>query len=144
MSNLRSNMMSIGDRTYTVNQKIVDGEVEDETIETNMDENDVAVFKKDWEESSFPRIHALEELPGVFDLILIFNLAFLVAGIIFVGVKAAFPEVDLQMIGGMSMIGYFVTSRLFMMGAYENLLQETRRFPLLMLTIEYIDYMTII
>ena len=137
-------MMSIGDRTYTVNQKIVDGEVEDETIETNMDENDVAVFKKDWEESSFPRIHVLEELPGVQKPILIFNLAFLVAGIIFVGVKAAFPEVDLQMIGGMSMIGYFVTSRLFMMGAYENLLQETRRFPLLMLTIEYIDYMTII
>ena len=128
MSNL-SHMRSIGDRTYTANQKIVDGEVKDLTIETTLAEDEVAAFKKNWEESSFPRIHALEELPGVQIPDLIFNLAFLVAGIIFVGVKAAFPEVDLQMIGGMSMIGYFVTSCLFMMGAYENLLQETRRFP---------------
>ena len=51
MSNL-SHMRSIGDRTYTANQKIVDGEVKDETIETTLDENEVAVFKKDWEESS--------------------------------------------------------------------------------------------
>ena len=45
-------MRSIGDRTYTANHKIVDGVVKDETIETNLDENEVAVFKKDWEESS--------------------------------------------------------------------------------------------
>ena len=109
MSNL-SHMRSIGVRTYTANQKIVDGEVKDETIETTLDENDVAVFETDWEESSFPRIHLFEELPGVQKPILLIHLAFLVAVIIFVGVKDAFPEVGLQMIGGMSMIGYFVSA----------------------------------
>jgi hypothetical protein len=34
-----SHMRSIGDRTYTANQKIVDGEVKDE----------LANFKKEWE-----------------------------------------------------------------------------------------------
>ena len=38
-----------------------------------------------------------------------FFLSFILAVIIFVGVKVVFPEVDLQMIGGISMIGFFVT-----------------------------------
>ena len=37
-----------------------------------------------------------------------FFLSFNLAVIIFVGVKVAFPEVDLQMIGGMSMTVFFV------------------------------------
>ena len=37
-----------------------------------------------------------------------FFLSFVLAVIIFVGVKVVFPEVDLQMIGGISMIGFFV------------------------------------
>ena len=37
-----------------------------------------------------------------------FFLSFILAVIIFVGVKVVFPEVDLQMIGGISMIGFFV------------------------------------
>ena len=49
MSNL-SHMRLIGDRTYTAKHKIVDGVVKDETIETTLDENEVAAFKKDWEE----------------------------------------------------------------------------------------------
>ena len=38
-----------------------------------------------------------------------FFLSFILAVIIFVGVKVAFPDVDLQMIGGMSMIGFSVS-----------------------------------
>ena len=37
-----------------------------------------------------------------------FFLSFILAWYIFVGVKVAFPEVDLQMIGGMSMTVFFV------------------------------------
>ena len=37
-----------------------------------------------------------------------FFLSFILAVIIFVGVKVAFPEVDVQMIGGMSMTVFFV------------------------------------
>ena len=55
MSNL-SHMRSIGVRTYTANQKIVDGEVKDETIETNLAEDEVAAFKKDWEDNWHPMI----------------------------------------------------------------------------------------
>ena len=55
MSNL-SHMRSIGDRTYTVNQKIVDGEVEDATIETTFAEDEVAAFKKDWDDNWHPMI----------------------------------------------------------------------------------------
>jgi hypothetical protein len=42
-----------------------------------------------------------------------FILSLLLAVIIFVGVKVAFPEVDLQMIGGMSMTGFSVSLLLF-------------------------------
>ena len=45
-----SHMRSIGDRTYTTNQKIVDGEVKDVTFKTTiLAEDEVADFKKDWE-----------------------------------------------------------------------------------------------
>ena len=84
MSNL-SHMRLIGDRTYTAKHKIVDGVVKDETIETTLDENEVAAFKKDWEEFGVQ-----EPIPKI-DLL---NL-FLVAMIISVGVKIAFPEVNL-------------------------------------------------
>ena len=47
-----SHMRSIGDRTYTTNQKIVDGEVKDETIETTLAGDEIANFKKDWNENS--------------------------------------------------------------------------------------------
>ena len=53
MSNL-SHMRSIGVRTYTANQKIVDGEVKDETIETNLAEDEIAAFRKDWEDNWHP------------------------------------------------------------------------------------------
>ena len=49
-----SHMRSIGDQTYTANQKIVDGEVKDETIETTLAEDQVADFKKDWEDNWHP------------------------------------------------------------------------------------------
>ena len=55
ISNL-SHMRSIGDQTYTANQKIVDGEVKDETIETTLAEDEVAAFKKDWEDNWHPMI----------------------------------------------------------------------------------------
>ena len=58
ISNL-SHMRSIGDRTYTVNQKIVDGacgEVKDETIETTLAEDEVDAFKKNWEDNWHPMI----------------------------------------------------------------------------------------
>ena len=55
MSNL-SHMRSIGVRTYMANQKFVDGEVTDETIETTLAEDEVAAFKKDWEDNWHPMI----------------------------------------------------------------------------------------
>ena len=55
MSNL-SHMRSIGVRTYTAKQKIVDGEVKDVTIETTLAEDEVAAFKKDWEDNWHPMI----------------------------------------------------------------------------------------
>ena len=56
MSNL-SHMRSIGVGTYTTNQKIVDGEVKDDTIETNRQEHPIAVaFKKEWEDNWHPMI----------------------------------------------------------------------------------------
>ena len=50
-------MRSIGDRTYTTNQKIVDGKVKDETIETTLAGDEIAnfsrrIFKKDWNKNS--------------------------------------------------------------------------------------------
>ena len=50
MSNL-SHMRSIGVRTYTANQKIVDEKVKDETIETNLAEDEIAAFKRDWKDN---------------------------------------------------------------------------------------------
>ena len=55
MSNL-SHMRSIGDRTYTANQTIGDGEVKDVTIETTLAEDEVAAFKKNWEDNWHPMI----------------------------------------------------------------------------------------
>jgi acyl-CoA hydrolase len=51
-----SHMRSIGDRTYTVNQNIVDGVVQEETIDTNLAEEEVADFKKDWDNNWHPMI----------------------------------------------------------------------------------------
>ena len=42
---------SIGDQTYTTNQKFADGEFKDETIETTLAEDEIAAFKKDWDET---------------------------------------------------------------------------------------------
>ena len=47
-----SHLRSIDDRTYTTSQIIVDGEVQDEKlIETNMPEEEVPDFEKEWEEN---------------------------------------------------------------------------------------------
>ena len=55
-----SHLRSIGDRTYTTNQKIVgDGEVKDETFETTLTEDEVADFKKDWEDNCHPIFAAI-------------------------------------------------------------------------------------
>ena len=51
-----SHMRSIGDRSYTANQEFVDGVVKDETIETTLAEDEVAHFKKDWEDNWHPMI----------------------------------------------------------------------------------------
>ena len=51
-----SHRRSIWDCTYTANQKIVDGEVKDETTETTLTENEVAAFKKLWEDNWHPMI----------------------------------------------------------------------------------------
>ena len=51
-----SHSRSIGDRTYTANQKFVDGEVKDETFETTLAEDEVAAFKKNWEDNWNPMI----------------------------------------------------------------------------------------
>jgi hypothetical protein len=55
ISNL-SHMRSIGVRSYTANQKIVDEGVKNETIETTLAEDEVADFKKDWEDNWHPTI----------------------------------------------------------------------------------------
>ena len=55
VSNL-SHMRSIGVRTYTANQKIVDEEVKGETIETNLAEVEISAFKKDWQDNWHPMI----------------------------------------------------------------------------------------
>ena len=54
-SNL-AHMRSIGDQHYTANQKFVDGVVKDDTIETTLAEDEVAAFKKDWEDNWHPMI----------------------------------------------------------------------------------------
>jgi hypothetical protein len=133
-----SHMRLIGDRTYTAKHKIVDGVVKDETIETILDENEVAAFKKDWEEF------------GVQEPILnidFLNL-FLVAMIISVGVKVAFPEVNLLaiivstamytlvcaiivirgLIGGMSIFGFLDLVLSSDQRRHENFLQASRNF----------------
>ena len=51
-----SHMRSIGVRTFTANQKIVDGKVKDETIETTLAVDEIAAFKKDWEDNWHPMI----------------------------------------------------------------------------------------
>jgi hypothetical protein len=51
-----SHSRSIGDKTYTANQKFVDGEVKDEKFETTLTEDEVANFKKDWEDNWHPMI----------------------------------------------------------------------------------------
>ena len=51
-----SHMRSIGDRTYTANQNIVDGVVQEETIDTNLADEEVAEFKKDWDKNWHPMI----------------------------------------------------------------------------------------
>ena len=57
MSNL-SHMRSIGVLTklHGHYQKIVDKEVKDETFETTLAEDEVAAFKKDWEDNWHPMI----------------------------------------------------------------------------------------
>ena len=49
-SNL-SHMRQIGNKTITTNQKFVDEEVKDETIETNLAEDEIAAFKRDWKDN---------------------------------------------------------------------------------------------
>ena len=56
-----SHMRSIGDRkiSYTANQKIVDGELSQwiiQKFETTLYEDELAGFKKDWEDNWHPRI----------------------------------------------------------------------------------------
>ena len=49
-----SHMRSIGDRTYTANTKIVEGgHVKDEIV-TTLAEDEVAAFKKNWEDNWHP------------------------------------------------------------------------------------------
>ena len=75
---------------------------------------EVAEPTKVCEEVTEP-IKVCEDLPGTKNQLKIalhaksFIFSILLALIIFVGVKVAFPEVDLQMIGGMSMIGFLVS-----------------------------------
>ena len=56
-----SHMRSIGDRkiSYTANQKIVDGELSPwiiQKFETTLDGDELAGFKKDWEDNWHPKI----------------------------------------------------------------------------------------
>ena len=48
-----SHLRSIGDRAYKSNQKMVDGEVWEVTIETTLAENEIADFKLDWNLGTF-------------------------------------------------------------------------------------------
>ena len=47
-------MRSIGDRTYTVNLKIVDGKSKVKTIETTLAKDQVTDFKKNWKNNWHP------------------------------------------------------------------------------------------
>ena len=47
----RSKLTPNGVQTYTTNQKFVDEEVKDETIETNLAEDEIAAFKRDWKDN---------------------------------------------------------------------------------------------
>ena len=61
-----SHSRSIGDQTYTANQKFVDGEVKDETFETTLAEDEVAAFKKNWEDNWNPMMVAMDENHEIF------------------------------------------------------------------------------
>ena len=61
-----SHMRSIGDQTYTANRKIIDGEVKDETIETTLAVDEVATFKKNWEDNWNPMMVAMDENHEIF------------------------------------------------------------------------------
>ena len=56
-----SHLRSIGDRTYKVNQKLIDGVFQDETIQTTIAEDEIADFKEDWEENWHPSTYRSNE-----------------------------------------------------------------------------------
>merc|ERR1711997_1127019 len=56
-------MKAIGERKYTVNQKFIDGEAQEETIETKMSQEEIEEFKKEWIEKWQPSI--VEKSSGI-------------------------------------------------------------------------------
>ena len=59
-NNVKQGMLShtraIGDQSYTAIQKIVDGNVQDEVIETTMTPEEIENFRNEWEEKWHPSI----------------------------------------------------------------------------------------
>ena len=51
----------IGDKTFTAKKSITDGEEEEETIETEMDDSELENFNNEWEEK-WSKAHILELL----------------------------------------------------------------------------------
>merc|ERR1739838_224153 len=56
-------MKAIGERKYTVTQKFIDGEAQEETIETEMSQEEIEEFKKEWIEKWHPPI--VEKSSGI-------------------------------------------------------------------------------
>ena len=51
-----SHLRAIGDRSYTVNQNMVDGVIKEETIDTTMSTDELENFKNEWAEKWQPSI----------------------------------------------------------------------------------------
>ena len=60
---LLCHMKAIGERKYTSNQKFIDGEAQEETIETEMSQEEIEEFKKEWIEKWHPSI--VEKSSGI-------------------------------------------------------------------------------
>ena len=68
-----SHLRSIGDRTYKVNQKLIDGVFQDETIQTTMAEDEIADFKEDWEENWLPSTGPMSIMSLFFQCYFVYN-----------------------------------------------------------------------
>ena len=51
-----SHLRSIGDKKYTIKQLIIEGDVKEETTDTNLNDEEIEAFKEEWEKKWRPSI----------------------------------------------------------------------------------------